>query len=615
MRCGRHQPESEVVILAQTSREFLAGESILSPWSQWTDSPGGRQTRTLQIREEIWITHNLRGWHNLATQAHHRHRLLVQKQTDIFRAQSQLCELRQRGIDLDEHSPAIDDEKRTLLHAIAVRQQEFEQFFVHAVSDSRRHVEDSNQHRAKVSGRELPVAEGTIRDILSEAQARETSELETLRAIATLDSARRRLCEKLDASQEQLSAAKTVISRVRRDHNLIRNGSMLLEAKRLHVIRNLVFTVVVLLGFSRYLGSRLAPALRWKAFLLSRWRDLAIQKVEARRQLRGSLHVNADLRARLGLEQSRTARAERLALGWQSQFQKSSKARDDTARKFKKSQREAATRFTSTTTQLLAGLLFLWRLNLIMSQQLADTRSILRALEEAPLEVGPESAKVEESPTPVLDSPAPSQLSGPSDTCTFSDVGHDAPSTAPRGVTADEADSQTSDPASASPTALQDRFVSCAVDTADLLASSVEAGTMTEPSAEDVHLRERVRRLQEKVAAMEAIDTVYRGLLICKTKPNSSSSDAGSEHTASGDASSPNWIPRARRPTMLGGQKPPGKGKPARIFSQPLAQYPFPIVSTSRESSAEPLTHSWTQDPTTSVRQPLLLTSALTPFS
>ena len=68
---------------------------------------------------------------------------------------------------------------------------------------------------------------------------------------------------------------------------------------------------------------------------------------------------------------------------WQAEFHKSVRSREFAARKFKAYHQHVTTRYSSTVTQLLTGLLVLWRLSLVLTQQLAEARILARTLEES----------------------------------------------------------------------------------------------------------------------------------------------------------------------------------------------------------------------------------------
>ncbi|KAJ3538552.1 hypothetical protein NM688_g6503 [Phlebia brevispora] len=188
-----------------------------------------------------------------------------------------------------------------------------------------------------------------------------------------------RLNEDLVRSQTAHQGTKDQLQALIQSCRIYQRTMQHAEAHRLKIIRSLTVALVIVLGFTRHLAVRLGRSMRGQFRVLSRWRIVSSQKVAARRELIKVMNMNQDLRRRLQIQINRRQHYEK----WHAEFHKSVKARESAAKKFKVYHQYVTARYSSTVTRLLVGLLILWRLSLLLTQQLAEARVLARALEES----------------------------------------------------------------------------------------------------------------------------------------------------------------------------------------------------------------------------------------
>ncbi|KAJ3485883.1 hypothetical protein NLI96_g4632 [Meripilus lineatus] len=164
-------------------------------------------------------------------------------------------------------------------------------------------------------------------------------------------------------------------------YSVILQGSRELNGQRTRSMYTLVLTTLVLWRFSRHLGSRLLNEMKAKSAALTQWRSISHQKVEARRDSIRAIALGQDLQTRLEIEAKLRDSESTAVLKWHTEYYKSVKARARAATKFRSYRDFAAKRYSNTTIKLLSGLLVLWRLCFILTQNLAEARALIRALE------------------------------------------------------------------------------------------------------------------------------------------------------------------------------------------------------------------------------------------
>ncbi|KIP04964.1 hypothetical protein PHLGIDRAFT_175784 [Phlebiopsis gigantea 11061_1 CR5-6] len=198
-------------------------------------------------------------------------------------------------------------------------------------------------------------------------------------------------CKRLATEKQQLS---TTIANLHSDAKRLKIESrqycrdMNLKYQKLgkhhtSTTRRLVFLVVLLHGSCHSLGARFRSALHVKDLALSRWRAMSAQKVETNRLLIRCLGQNEDLKDKLQ-QFAQLAHCdndlEKEALAYRSMYHNSVRTRRTTADIFLAFQQHTELRFLSTTSNLLGGILVLWKLNLILTKRLAGANCSVLAL-------------------------------------------------------------------------------------------------------------------------------------------------------------------------------------------------------------------------------------------
>lgn len=455
-------------------------------------------------------------------------------QTQLTRAQTDIARLRRDNADLDLHLRELRTIRADLHERLDQKCQEADDL-AHRASDERAQLHDLlAQERANVSAAngELEHANARIRELVAK--------------VCSPGSLSGRSREQLAA---ELSQSDSRGSRTDNLGRTIELGSQRLDSQRVQAIRQLVYLVLLLHGFCLHLGQRLAPALRSNDSMLARWRVLSAQKVEAKRALVRHLYCNHDLQQEIHRLYTRQEDLEKEALMYRGLYSDSVKARDAAARKFKKFCSNSISRQSTTITRVLTGLLVLWRMNLILSGRLAQSRNTVRT---APLTGVPRyhrvtyadaSIQCSSDDVPMLSSKklvdasaqhSPEKPHAPHClTCASAPpspspaAGFDATRSKPDTVRTFGTIPITSDDLSgitnAAPLRLRiptgERPASPATATPKRARTLSTASTMRTPDASHAELAGRVQRLVQKFDAFAAVHCAYRELLLQKTRP------------------------------------------------------------------------------------------------
>ncbi|KAF7798712.1 hypothetical protein EIP86_009936 [Pleurotus ostreatoroseus] len=308
---------------------------------------------------------------------HDEHMLRIQKR--LSRALDDASKLRRDNFSLTSRLSDVQAERASILCAVEELAQPVKPSSHSDDKDhSHMHINDrllgsDENHDAFASVRDrFDRLEREFRD----QQAR-CSDLE--RELQAFQENYRRLHEDLGRAQSSHQETKDRLRTLIQSCRHYQHTMQRMDAQRVRTIRILVVSLMVVLGLTRQLGARLARSMHAQARLLSRWRTVSSQKVSARRELIKAVYANQELRRKLDIQISRRHHHEK----WQTEFHKSVRSRELAARKFKAYHQHITTRYNSTVTQLLTGLLVLWRLSLVLTQQLAEARILARALEES----------------------------------------------------------------------------------------------------------------------------------------------------------------------------------------------------------------------------------------
>ncbi|KAI0085763.1 hypothetical protein BDY19DRAFT_391189 [Irpex rosettiformis] len=418
--------------------------------------------------------------------------------------------------------------------------------------------------------------------------------------IQTLEKQKKELSVKLSDSKAAVLREKKTVVQVRQKCSLLETQLSAAQQKHKQTSHYLIVVLVFLWRFSRYLGGRLATSLRSRNTLLVQWKVLSQQKIQSRRALIRSLNMNQTLHTQLMTQGIARIEAERLANTWKQRLVESVERREKASSKFLACIQRTKGRFNETTRRLLTGVLFLWRLNLLLSQRLATTGRILRAIEDAPELADIVSlARIEEVSEPSGSKCSIASLaeaiSENSLTSASSGLGLSLDSV-PRLTS--EASIQTTDetdiPSTLSVKGEHLIFQSCGVDTADLEPTAVDVGVMTEPSPEEALLGERIACLNKKFDSMETIDSIYLRLFV---KPQQAVHPLPSASPASPTLNRIPFPGRIGVPIIPSAVRQPFIPQPSvlanrlvqkgngRIFSEALDRVPFPQHAYMRQDA------------------------------
>jgi hypothetical protein len=341
----------------------------------------------------------------------------------------------------------------------------------------------------------------------------------------------------LAGCKSQLVQTTSSLELMEKKCRTIELGSRRLDAQRTLIIHRLLYVLLLLHGFSVHLGERLVPALRSKSSILSRWRLVSAQKVEARRALVRYLYGNQELQQELHQLYERQEDLEKEARKYRSLYNNSMKSRDLAAKKFRRFYCDSLSYYSTTTTRLLAGLFALWRMNLIYSKRLADTQVSLRDLEKTSRLCLPGHMEVAVPCNLKSKSFADASVQWASKSSTMSskDPIDAAVQCVPRPNTGDRSRNPSHAPAVSLPgnvsvPTTRERTLTFGVTgseqedcfekpvTAPLCLHEPSIGTTIKVDHDRMVLDERVQRLVRKFDALAAVHHSYRGLLLEKTR-------------------------------------------------------------------------------------------------
>ncbi|KAI0339388.1 hypothetical protein BDW22DRAFT_1361410 [Trametopsis cervina] len=446
---------------------------------------------------------------------------------------------------------------------------------------------------------------------------------------------------KVKSSQALVVRQKSELNEARDDHNVLSNKLWVRQKKHKATVRSLLLTLLFLRRFALILGDRLAPIVRSRLTLLAQWRILSATKIAAQRRLLRQHEINREVLVQLQAAHLSTQEQQRISAHWQSLYVRSVENRDKAARKYKSVLLITKHRFNLTTRRLLTGLMFLWRLNLILSRRTAEVQSILRAFEYSaePTIEGPEGplARIEEVSEPSASGSSMVLLA--EDTSTGLGISAhldtesaSAPASAVPIRLMIEMATQTEEPEAdlePEPEVVEEQepkqYASCSVDTSDdaPTPSTADVGVMAkEPSEYEISLRKKVITLQEQLGAMAIMNDRYLARFVdtLSTKAPNANAPAQavlplplpSAQPVPVRPSSPALLPflqdsTARLPLAPRHVRPTLKRV---IFSQPLISVPFPQPAYTKPigTPSSPMTPTPVPKAGSSHRQAFLLT-------
>ncbi|KAI0698367.1 hypothetical protein BC835DRAFT_667384 [Cytidiella melzeri] len=558
------------------------------------------------------------------------------RQVDLLRAKAEVISLRRRNADLDFSLRDALSREEELKTIVARNNEDIAELHSNISDEKRRHAEDVGRERQKAA-QPLEKAERLAERLANDLEVAQATQSQSLLVIQEQENVRKQLADQLDEYKTIALHDNATVAQTQRDYAILVEEFSLAEQKYKDAVRYLVFALVFFYRFARYLSGRLGPILRSKNTLFSQWKILSVQKVHCQRQLIRALDANGLLHVQLEARSIQRSEFQQVAQAWYQKYTKSVEDRERACKKFVTYIQRTKGRFNSSTRRLLTGILFLWRLNLLLSQRLGVTGSILRAIENAPEPVGIVSlSRIEEVSEPSGSaSSIVSLMDATTDVkCTSSLASGLGISLCPPLRLTSEMSTQTSEEETMPPVApcVQEEtreFQSCAVDTADMEPSTMDACTMTEPNPEDAVLRERMARLNQKFTAMETVDSVYLKLLVKKTQPPppQGSSQQPSQylpHQANrlpfvgriGVSVQPSEVRQPFVPRPISTRTRSGCGKKeTHIFTQPLAQFPFPLPAYARPNGEPSTPGTPTPASGSGRRQPFLLSPGNSSFN
>lgn len=548
----------------------------------------------------------------------------IRRQIELLRSKEDLVHFRRVSIDLEMKLEDAKEEHKKLQHTIARRIEVIGKLHTDHADEKHQLLKEMDDLRAEMAQQEqkydrevkklcnlvheeqakhgrLMAAERTKSvEALAKAEERYSllaTELQDAqnvndgfsKTIRSLEQQTQHLSVKLQEYQSLVLRVRKATVQERTKYVKLEQKFSLATEKHRMTLHYLVFALVVLWRFSRYFGERLATTIRSKNTLLAQWRTLMKQKVQTQRTAIRALSINHLLQSQLHTQNTARIEANQLANTWQMKYAASMEKRKKASLSFAICIKQTKGRFNDTTCRLLTGILFLWRLNLLLSQRLAVTGSILRAIEGAPEPANVISlARIEEvsEPSGSKSSIASLAEAGSSTSVTLESGGLGLSVDLSPKLTSEASIQATEEeilPAAASVKGEHLIFQSCGVDTADLEPPTVDAGVMTEPDAEELILRERIAYLNKKFNALETIDSLYFRLLVGPQQAAQPSAPG----LASPASPTPNrlpLLPRVGMPIIPNGRK---LNLESRIFSQPLERVPFPQRAFTRKDVPE----------------------------
>ncbi|GJE91291.1 hypothetical protein PsYK624_074400 [Phanerochaete sordida] len=315
----------------------------------WTEEDQAREVTIASLEDEL---------------ARERRRIAYQcrLQTQFAQAQTEIRHLRAENLFFNSRLQTYEEELTTYHAALQQKCQEWDQAEQHA-----------NEEKILVSERLVE---------MQSQNAELQSDME--RAAARIRILNARLHDEKDVNDRDIQLLEHALKLSQDQCRLVKLGAQRLEQKRTSTIYNLVYVLSLLHGFAFQVRGRLGPALRAKDSLMARWKVLSAQKIDARRTLVRHLHYNTDLQSEIRQLSARASDVEKEALRYRTLYNDSIKARDIAARKFRRFHDVVTTRYTDNITKLLAGLLVLWRHNLILTERLVLAQENARAQALAP---------------------------------------------------------------------------------------------------------------------------------------------------------------------------------------------------------------------------------------
>ncbi|CAL1714471.1 unnamed protein product [Somion occarium] len=152
------------------------------------------------------------------------------------------------------------------------------------------------------------------------------------------------------------------------------------DAKHIRVIHQLSFFLLLLWQWSHVLRTRSTHASTTRTADIL-WKRFADQKLEAGRERMRALVENIELKDQL-LKEVEIHQDDALVHRYhRGEYRLALRLCQEASTKFRKYRRYALGRYSQTVTRLLAGLLVLWRFNMVLARELTEAKAMIRALE------------------------------------------------------------------------------------------------------------------------------------------------------------------------------------------------------------------------------------------
>jgi hypothetical protein len=549
---------------------------------------------------------------------------------ELLRAKADISGLRRHNAELDMRLRQAHEFEVQLEAIISDKKGEIERLNNEAIEENRRYVDSLRMERGKAMRALTRAEKRNKRQTADLANAGKTN-LELLQQIRNQECQRIQISDQLINSQALVANEKQMVKQTRLSYAAAMEKLLLAEQKHKEKIRCFVTALTFMYRLSRYLAGRLAPTVRSKATLLLQWRAVSSQKVQSQRRLVCALSTNEHLKLQLDAQELRIQELQQLAQDWQQKYTKSIEAREKAGKKFIVYIRRTKGRSNTTTTRLLTGLLFLWRLNLVLSAQLGLRRRSPRAIESA-LEAtcltpaGLHMIEEVSEPSGSRTSLASLAETADGDVTTISGgLGFTLGS--PHRITSNVF-VQTEEEHT-TPLNQQEIHKSRAVDTADIRPTTADASVMTDIDPEEAVLRERIAKLNKTFNTVETIDPVSLRHPVKKDQSSTPNADSpqnesprlGNRLPFVGRIGVPiipsevrePFVPHTqaqRRPQPAGQVRRLGnQAVQGRIFTQPLENVPFPLPAFSKVGGPSTPSTPVTPTPSSMIgrRQPFLL--------